>query len=154
MQLTIYLSDVVYDVLKCYGRLDEVVNKILEAGAEGVIDIMNKPTVSEKRDGHYYKINITEPCYISLLEMYGTKSSRISLRRLLYWFVENEVYSELLWEPVDEWVDEHASKSFDVLMDTKQNIYKLSKLFPQYEQEISNIYDILNKIEKEAWNAQ
>jgi len=151
MTLSIYLSDNIADILRCYGTINDVVNKILIAGAEGAIDIMDKPRIPDRKGGHYYQIKIEEPNYIDLLSIYSAKSSKISLRRLLYWFVENEVYEELGWEPVDTYVEEKVSKTYDIIMKLKQSVYKASKLLPQYENEFNTIKELLNKIEEELW---
>lgn len=153
MRMSIYLSNDVADILRCYGTIDDVVHRILVAGAEGLIDIMEKPTIAEKKGGHYYKVNIKEPMYLELLELYGTKSSRISLRRLLYWFVENEIYEELGWEPQSGFITTNSDRSFDVLMELKQYVHKASKLMPEYYDQFNEIKQTLNKIEEEIWNA-
>lgn len=98
MKLSIYLHSSIVDVLKCYGDLDDVVNKILEQGAAGVFDVMNKPPCPGRDGAGRYEIDIVEPTYLEMLETYSPFSSKISLRRLLYWFVENEIYEELGWE--------------------------------------------------------
>ena len=152
MQLSIYLSDDISAILRCYGTINDVVNKILVAGAEGAIDIMEKPKIAEKKGGHYYQIDVREPNYIMLLETYGVKSSRISLRRLLYWFVENEIYEVLGWEPLEEYIDESVNKGYDAIMDLKQLVYKASRLLPQYCEIFAEMRITLNKIEEELWN--
>lgn len=152
MKLTVYLADEIVDVLNCYGDLNQVVNKMLEAGANGLIDIMDKPKVPERKGGHYYQIDIQEPNYLSLLESFGTKSSKISLRRLIYWFIENEIYSELDWEVTDEFVESKVSKNYDFLMDLKRDVFKLSKHLPEYFEEFEQINSLLNKIEENLWD--
>ena len=152
MQMSIYLSNDVATMLHCYGTLNDVINKILIAGAEGAIDIMDKPKVPDKKGGHCYRVEIKEPNYLELIATFGTKSSRISLRRLLYWFVENEVYMELGWEPTEIYVDDEINKSYDCLMELKQVLYKTSKLLPQYEELFINFKNELNNIEEELWN--
>lgn len=153
MLVSVYLSDDVKDILSCYGNLNDVVNKILEAGAQGVIDIMCKPTAPDKTGGHYYAIYVKEPNYIELIETYGTKSSKVSLRRLLYWFVENEIYAELGWEPNEIFVNTTDNKSYDALMELKNVLYKTSKHFPAHKTEFDQFKNLLNTIEEEIWNA-
>lgn len=154
MIMSVYLSDDIADVLSCYGTLDDVVNKILQYGAQGIIDIMEKPKIPEKKGGHYYKVDVTEPDYIQLVELYGSKSSRISLRRLLYWFVENEMYVELEWEPVNNYASTQAGKSYKVLMELKQQLYKASRMFPTYRDKFDEFKNLLNEIEETTWYAE
>ena len=102
---SIYLHKEVTSVLQCFGNLSDVVNRVLKAGADGYIDIMDKPVCPNREGAARYEIDITEPYYLELLSTYSPFSSKISLRRLLYWFVENEVYADLAWEQTSEYVD-------------------------------------------------
>lgn len=98
---SIYLHREIVDVLRCYGTLDEVVNRILQEGAEGKFDLMYKPACPGREHAGRYDIDINEPNYLELLSQYGPYSSKISIRRLIYWFVENELYEEFEWEPIN-----------------------------------------------------
>lgn len=109
MTINIHLHKEIADSLRFFGDLSTVVNKILQAGADGVIDIMDKDTCPDKEGCEHCRIEVTEPNYLELYKMYGPKNRRISLRRLLYWFVENEIYEELGWQPINtEIVDKRA----------------------------------------------
>ena len=152
MRMTVYLSDNVADVLRCYGSINDVVNKILIAGADGLIDVMSKPTISERKGGHYYQLEVKEPNYLELVDVYGTKSSKISIRRLLYWFVDNEIYEELGWEPVGGYVASDVNKGYDTLMDIKQLLYKASKLLPEYSEDFTVMRNKINEIEEKVWD--
>ena len=153
MTLSVYLAHDIKSVLSCYGSLDIVVDKILTAGAEGLIDIMEKPSAPEKKGGTYYQINIREPNYIALVETYGTKSSRISLRRLLYWFVENEVYLELGWEPCEEFVDQKNKKGYQAVMQLKEALYNAREYIPHLRTEIDEFRNLISEVEEEIWHA-
>lgn len=117
MTINIHLHKEIADALRCFGDLSTVVNKILQAGALGVIDIMDKDACPDKDGCEHCRIEVTEPNYLELYKMYGPKNRRISLRRLLYWFVENEIYDELGWHPNAEVVDRRA-----ILFEKKLNI--------------------------------
>jgi hypothetical protein len=75
------------------------------------------------------------------------------LRRLLYWFVDNEVYSELGWELVNTPIDENAIKSYKTFTDLKNIVYKCSKEYAEHSSYFEQINEILKKIEEEIWNA-
>lgn len=152
MILNIYLDDTIVDVLKCYGTLDVAVNRILQCGTEGLIDIMNKPTAPPKTNGRQYVINITEPGYLGLYNIYGPKSSKISLRRLIYWFVNNELYEELAWEPTEQYADTHNDKILALIGDMRVNLFKINKLCPGYKDEVNDITSLLWRIEAGIWN--
>jgi hypothetical protein len=96
------------DILHCYGELSDVINSILEEAAAGSFDCMNKPPCPGREGAGRYDIDVTEPMYLELLSTYGPFSSKISLRRLIYWFVENEMYNELGWEPLEKFVNRRS----------------------------------------------
>lgn len=157
MKLSVYLSHDIADILLCYGTIDEVVDKILVAGSQGIIDIMDKPNAPEKKGGRYYQVNIKEPNYIELMETHGNKSSKISLRRLLYWFVENEIYLELGWEIEDEFVDRRHSKAYMAITELKQALYKGKSHIPissEYDDIVEPFKNLLDKLEEELWYAK
>ena len=152
MVIRIYLEHRIKDVLDCYGNLSDVVNKILEEGAIGNIDIMNKPTCPERGGGQYYNVDIVEPTYLELYELYGPKSSRISLRRLLYWFVDNEIYNELGWEGVKEYLSSDMDNALSTIADIKLYLRKLEKYYPNCKTETKDIFNKLNEIEGNIWD--
>lgn len=152
MIVNVYLERRVRDVLKCYGNLNDVTNNILQLGAEGIINVMDKPTAPPKKDGQQYAIDVTEENYIGLMAIYGPKSSRISLRRLLYWFVDNEIYNEIGWEGVESYTDSDTDKSIQLIGDIKVLLYRLERKISNCSDEISIIRENLNEIEGKIWN--
>lgn len=154
MTLSVYLSHDVHQILLCYGSLDDVVNKILDAGTQGLIDIMEKPSAPEKRGGTYYKVNIKNQDYISLIETYSSKSSIISLRRLLYWFVDNEIYEELGWEITQDYQDKKSDNKYKVLTELKQALFKARNVIPEHRSEIDEFRNLIIEIEDELWYAK
>ena len=96
MQVSIYLLPDTVQILSQFGNLSEVCDKILQACENGEIDIFNKPSV-ERQLCQRYNVNIYNPYYLSLVDKYSIKSSRISLTRLVNWFAANEVYTMLDW---------------------------------------------------------
>lgn len=153
MRFSIYLSNDIINVLQCFGSIDDVTNKILECGAEGLFDIMDKPTPPPKQDGHQVVIDVIEPTYLELVDAYTVRSSRISLRRLLYWFVENEIYAELGWEEVQKYKSSTTEKAIDMLADIKLQLYRLEKLVYGCDEETEVIRQKLNEIEGKIWDA-
>ena len=105
MKISIYLHSYITDVIKTFGTIEEVVNRILDVADEGLIEIEDRPACEPREGASRYDVEVTSENYLQLLQVYGIKSKRISLRRLLYWFVENEVYNDLGWEPVNDYID-------------------------------------------------
>lgn len=154
MTLSVYLSSEIHDVLSCFGTLDEVVDKILVAGSQGIIDIMQKPPAPEKKGGRYYNVNIKNEEYFSLVETYGTKSSKISIRRLLYWFVENEVYNDLGWVYATPYMDSKLEFKYQVLTELQKALFKAKTYIPEYQTEIDNFRKLILQIEENLWHAK
>ena len=152
MTLTVYLETRIIDILNCYGSLDDVVNRILEAGTRGEIDLMDKPTCPPKQNGQHYAVDITEPNYLELYNLYGAKSSRISLRRLLYWFVDNEIYNDLGWEGVEYFKDSSDDRAVKLIGDIKLLLYRLEHSCTGCHEEIITIRENLNEMERKVWD--
>jgi len=95
MKISVYLHKEIANTLKLFGDLSYVTNLILQYGAEGYYDICNKPNIVDRGTASRYTIDVTEPNYLNLLAIHSPNSPKISLRRLLYWFVENEMYNEV-----------------------------------------------------------
>ena len=94
IKISIYMDDYVLDVLKAFGELNEVVNKVLDACID-TVDLTELPSCPPlTKDTHRVDVIVTNQTYIDLSEMYGRNSKKFSLRRLLYWFVENSKYEE------------------------------------------------------------
>lgn len=160
MKQTVYLSYPVIDVLKCLGpSLDDVVNQILAYGEQGLFDIENKPPVGEKSDGKRCTINITNQHYIDMVATLGEKNNNISLRRLLHWFVEEEIYEECGWEVTSN-TDTDDVKERKKRADQLEKYYLFSRLKQQvmrlnkyHESEtLHDIIRLLNKFEQEELN--
>ena len=128
MTINIHLHKEIADSLRCFGDLSTVVNRILQAGADGLIDIMDKDACPDKDGCEHCRIDITEPNYLELYKTYGPKNRRISLRRLLYWFVENEIYDELGWQTVNTKIIDKQAISFKKKLDaaTTELTYAMS----------------------------
>ena len=111
MQFSIYLHKDIVQTLKCFGDLNTVVNKILEEGANNKIDVMNRPACRSRDGATKYLVDITEPTYLELYAEFGPYNQSISIRRLLYWFVENDIADELGWKIVNNFVDMNKERA-------------------------------------------
>lgn len=100
MKQSIYLHRPIVDILRCYGELEDVINRMLQEAAKGKFDLMDKPPCPGREGAARYDIDILEPNYLDLLSLYTPFSPKISIRRLIYWFVENEMYNELGWQQI------------------------------------------------------
>lgn len=147
MKISLYLHRDRADVLSTFGNLSDVINRILDAADEGLIDIEDRPACEPRDGAARFDVEITNDNYLQLLQAYGIKSKRISLRRIVYWFVDNEVYNDLGWEPTNDYVDSFNKRlnklvnnviselmklkifcSGNYMVDNLENVYEIEKL--------------------------
>lgn len=131
MKQSIYLHRPIVDVLSCYGDLEETINKILQESAKGNFDCMDKPPCPGREGASRYDIDITEPNYLELLSIYSPFSPKISIRRLIYWFVENEIYIELGWVQTKEFRDRKEELFFNKLKNSLSELEKSKRYAPK-----------------------
>lgn len=105
MMMSVYLHQYVADILRCFGDLDTAINKVLQACVENNIELTDKPQCPERTGSVRYDVDIVNDEYLALSALYPATSPKISLRRLLYWFVDNEMYTELDWTATNAYQD-------------------------------------------------
>lgn len=124
MIMSVYLHDEIASVLRCYGSLDDVINKVLDAASDGEFDFEDKPEAPARDGARRYDVDVKNDEYIELHRMFRN-SPKISLRRLLYWFVENEMYEVLGWEVVAEYIDRMEQKRKKLAAKARQDLESL-----------------------------
>lgn len=108
LKVHVNLDQTTHDILLAFGKnLSEVVNKILDEYSEGNIDIVNKPMAPSLDGTRRYTVTIQNEEYEEMYLRYGPTSPFISLRRLLYWFVDEEIYEDLHWKIMTKVSDEY-----------------------------------------------
>ena len=55
-------------------------------------------------------------------------SPRVSIRRILYWFVDFEIYNELGWKAVNAFEDSSQKRNLKIINDVTGGLYKLKTL--------------------------
>lgn len=122
MKTSIYLHRYIYDILRQFGEINDVVNRLLDAGSTGELDIYSKPPCPKPgRECSRYEIDITNTDYLKMKSIMGANSNFISLRRLLYWFVEHEIYVDLGWRTV-KYVNKNTLAAINKLKKAKELI--------------------------------
>lgn len=137
MIFSIYLHKHIAETLMCYGDLSDVVNRILEVSETGVFDVVDVPKCEPRDGATKYFIDVTNETYLALVASFPTNSPRLSLRRLLYWFVEQEMYEVLEWETVNEYVSKDKERILKKLGGIQSDLSKLQKHLNCEEQEIA-----------------
>lgn len=112
LEITVYLHEYVYDALTAFGPLTDVVNRVLDAGEQGCIPIENLPPTPPRSSVscRQCKIIVTNEYYEDLIATHGERSSVVSLRRILYNFVDNELWTELEWKAVSQIITVSTSR--------------------------------------------
>ena len=147
MLMSVYLHDEIASVLKCYGNLSDVVNKVLDAASAGAFDFEDKPEAPNRSGARRYDIDITNEDYIELHRMYRN-SPKISLRRLLYWFVENEMYEILEWQVVNPYDSAVLAKRRKLIIKARQATEALCQALSGEEGEIAeNARQLIKELE-------
>ena len=155
MIFSVYLHKNVSEILMCYGELSEVVNRILSLAEEGVIDIVDMPRCQPRVGATRYDIDITSEYYLSLAKTFPPNSSRISLRRLLYWFVESEVYDELGWTVKSQYDSDEKRRILRKLTTIKSDMAKLTRMLNMEEQVHANVIsDYIENLEEMIKNGR
>ena len=147
MKISVYLHKYIVDVLKTFGKLSDVINRILEEGDEGKFDICNKPPCEPREGASRYDVDITNEAYLSMFKMYGAKSKSISIRRLLYWFVDYEVYVDLGWEQVNEYIDENQARVNKIIDNIINDLNRL-EMYLKNEGNITHAKDLLLELKR------
>lgn len=127
MLISIYLHKQIAETLQCYGELSDVVNKILDASEQGAFDMLDMPKCEPRDGAARYNIDITNETYLELLDTFSVNSPRISLRRIIYWFVEQEMYEVLGWEVMNDYVDKDKEKILKKLGGIKSELFRIRR---------------------------
>lgn len=146
MIFSLYIHQDIEDVLTTFGKLDDVINKILQASSDGLIDIFDKPKCRDRQGAKRIEVNITNEDYLETLSYFPPNSSHISLRRIIYWFVENEVYEQLNWKPVTKFIDTKKERMTKDFTSCKELLQKLRIKYKEYELDLNKGIELVNSI--------
>ena len=152
---SIYLHSPIAETLKCYGELSDVVNKILSLCEQGAIELIDMPKCPDRNGASRFDINVTSEYYISLVESFPPNSPRISLRRLLYWFVEQEMYDALEWIPTFPYISKEKNNILKKIGGIESDLHKLLlKLNEEEKQYCRNTILQLNELKEVIENGR
>lgn len=142
MQVSIYLHQDILNELAYYGDLDNVVDQILTLGERGAIDLEDRPPCRPRANAKRVTVNIHNRYYITLLRTYPAKSSRISLRRILYWFVENDMCTLLNTETITD--EEQYERLYIQVLDIVHELVTLQQTMSETYTRCK--YDKINRL--------
>lgn len=153
MLIKLYLDEQTVTLLRMFGTINDVVNRIIDEGMAGKFDMFDKPVAPPREDCSRYEVHINNEDYIQMMTNYPEKSSKVSLRRLVAWFVENEVYSELGWNiSCDKHKRDNLVKKLDEITNMLQ---KNMTIFPMVNHELfSNMITDCKRLQEKLYGIQ
>lgn len=132
-KLSLYLHQDIIDVLLCFGEVNDVINRILEEFVNKNFLFDNLIPKARDRNGAR-RINV----FIKLDTL--SQLLGVGVRSIVYWFVENEVYSDLNWEAVSQYRDNTRLKCMKQFDKVLAELNKLNTM--------CNVDDIIDAVER------
>ena len=130
MEVKVSLPVDVLEIMKQFGTPSEVTDRILAAGEEWYFDMENCPAYETSCRNVRIPITVTNQYYEELVFTRGEHSNKVSLRRIISYFIYNELYNELGWEPVDS-----TSETNEMCSEIKKLINRVAMLRSRLKRE-------------------
>jgi hypothetical protein len=124
-----------------------VINAVLDESDNGMFDVFDKPNCDSRDGASRYSVEITNENYLTLMQTYPANSSKISLRRLLYWFVENEIYNECGWTFNNILRRQVDSKIVKKIKDLQTAVTKIQPLVADNYEALMSLTSINNELD-------
>lgn len=148
IKVNVTISEEYYKILRLFGTMDEVVQKALVLAERGEIDFEDCPYVQQYGRLKHVVVTVDNPYYETLRSLYGATSTKISINRLLYYIVDNELYEVYEWKQVNKYNEENEAKIAGCKSTILHNINKLTKMLISIEQQdkLKKAYDLINDL--------
>lgn len=146
---TVYLDQESINILEMYGDINYVTDMILEYMFEQGLTPSQLPSIIIRNNCKRVNIQVTNEDYIALTQLYPTKSSAISLRRVFNWFITNEIYCEWPIKPINTINSKKQDKFENKLLMIKVKLINLNKILNS-----ENLTSAIKFIEKEINNGK
>ena len=131
MKIHVTIPQSTYDTLIRFGNINEVVNKVCDLIIADKVPYIDLPALQSRKGHKQFDVYLQNEAFIELYETMQVASKPIRLRRVLQYFVDNEMYVDFEWPIVNE-----AQKTSD------KEIRNISKL--------CNVIKSLSEL-REAW---
>lgn len=148
MKFNVYLHRNVADLLLRYGdSIDTVVNNILnemELRDEPMVDL---PPAPPRDNVRRLSVDVTNKAFLDLSDIFGQYSGRVSLRRIIYYFYDNEKYIEYGWRPNYEGKDKRL-----IYLSERDRFERALKDFAgaEFSKEVQELLTNIDKIEEKV----
>ena len=146
MRITVNRSTV--QILKAFGDLNEVADKILDYCEETDNPFEDMPPI-QLNEPTKISVEVTNTTFLQLVNLYGARSNKVSLARVLEWFVTNEEYINLGWSLSSPPVLKSNNKMRLKILKVKSDIVSLAlDVGDEDYDDLAQMQVILNKLEK------
>lgn len=147
MKLSVYLHEQYDAILKTFGNINEVTNKILDYCYSNNIDITSIPNAISRDGAKRVEIVVTNEDYLTDYSM-CPNSPRFSLRKILYWFVDNEIFNELGWKQSNMFINKKLMSINKHLQDILNSIGRLQfEVYPEDVELLREARQIIKSLE-------
>lgn len=129
---SLYLHEEILATLKCFGELNDVINRLFE---ETIDNGMLYESMMEKAPSREGARRID----VWIKKDIVSQLAHVRVRTSVYWFIENEIYSELGWEMRNEYrlqLKDKIEKQFNRAI---AELKKLNDLVNLYDEPIAEI---------------
>ena len=135
-RISLYLHENIIETLKCFGEVNDVINTMLKQCVEQALIFDGTIQSAPSREGaKRIDVNISKNV---LSELCG-----IGVRPIVYWFVENEIYSDLGWETCREY---GADKIKKLNMQFDRTLAELDKLNRMCNNRLEYVIDMVKQV--------
>lgn len=135
-KMSIYLHEEVIEILKCFGNLNDVVNRALEESVNtGKVFEYQIPAAPDRSGAKRLNLYLEDDIVNEL------NLSRLKVRSILYWFIDNEIYGELGWEVSREYGADRKERADRLFKSILADLRKLSTLTSKNVREITDIVE-------------
>lgn len=132
---SVYLHQDVIDVLECFGKISDVLTKMMKTLVQ--TDLLSGETLGtapSREDARRIEFFVDDDIVIQL--------TGLPFRQIIYWFVENEVYEQLGWKPIREYREREKTRIINGFDRVLSELSKLNSLVN------NSLQDVINTLEE------
>lgn len=102
MRVSVRVHDEYYKYMTQFGQFAETIDRLLTEINSRQIDFEQFDKVPPVNGTRNIMVEINNSFYIALVEQYGVHNYKISIRRMIYWFVDYDMGNEWGWPIVQQ----------------------------------------------------
>lgn len=145
MKIKLVVPNDTYSILCQLGPVDEVVNKIAKLVGMEEIPYDDLPLVGGRNGQKQFFVDITDEDFLALYELQVLVHRPIRMRRVVQYFVDNELYNDPIWADMPivkvSKTDSRAAKLSDIVIQLAS-----MRTWHPYEKNISQAIESLREV--------